>query len=98
MSKTRVTIDILSAGQKPYGSTKYTGNIFLEHQGVPGYSDKNAPFVPWDTANDEVVRLKYTHMIHGWKDKPDWFEPRLTYFAKVAPATWTATIEIPYDD
>lgn len=99
MSKRRITVNILQSGQlRPYADTTTRGTIFIEWQGMVGFKDKDAPFIPWDTLSDEIVKNVYSHLVRSWKETGDWTEPKLKKFEKIGEATWEVLVSEAYTD
>jgi len=99
MSKTRITVTIIQSGQlRPYADTTYHGTIFIEWQGMAGYKNKDAPFVPWDGLSDKVVKDRYSHLVHDWTESGDWWGSKLTKFSKIGVALWEVIVTEAYTD
>lgn len=99
MSKSRYTVEILQGGQpRPYADSIYRGILTVEWQGMEGYKDKNAPFIPHDDLREEIVKSRYSRLVHDWHEEPEWFQPRLTSFKKVGAGQWEVTVVEAYTD
>lgn len=100
MSKRRYTITTLQAGQpRPYAPTISVHQIYFEWQGMAGFRDKNAPFVPAEMDNEDIVRHHAKHF-SGWteKDEGDWASTRLVYLKRIDEATWEWKTEAAFTD
>ena len=90
MSKRRYTITTLQAGQlRAYADTTYVHQIMFEWQGMEGFKNKDAPFVPNKMDNEEIVRYHVKHF-SGWTEdsEGDWASTRLEYLKRIDDSTW----------
>jgi len=109
MSKDRVTYETLTAGQpRPYADSIYRYRIYFEWQGMAGYKDKNAPFVPRDkmvaTSNPHALAMvtKFAKAFSGWSEPTDhgfdWASTKLDYIKEVGPGVWEFQTSSAYTD
>lgn len=100
MSKRRVTIEILAAGQpRAYADTIHRRRILYEWQGLEGFKDKNAPFVRLDLTHREIVEGDAMHY-GGWvpEGEGDWASTRLKYLKMIEPGLWEWETVSPFTD
>jgi hypothetical protein len=104
VSKDRITIETLAAGQpRPYADTVRHVRVTFEWQGMEGYKDKDAPFVPRDKFSEETVRRMLAG-VAGFTAKtakdPDcnWFDTRLDWLKSTGPGVWEFHTTSPYTD
>jgi hypothetical protein len=102
MSKERITVVCVAAGQPgPYADTVYTYRVLFEWQGIPGYRNPDAPFVPRDGLDEERVR-RHCRAICGWYEHGDpqanWSSPFLDYLKKIGPGEWEFSVREAFTD
>lgn len=102
MSKRRITVDTLKAGQpRPYADTITHVRVTFEWQGVAGFSDKDAPYVPQDKFwNEARVRETLPGLCCGFPSKPPegWWSTRLDWLKEVSPGVWEFHATTPFTD
>lgn len=100
MSKHRYTVEVLRSGQpRPYADSRYAARVTLEWQGMSGYKDKNAPFVPWIIKENQA--REYLRKIPcGFTDaEPEgWWSTRLSYLREIEPGVWEFETITPFTD
>ncbi len=102
MSKRRITIEVLSSGQpRPYADSRHHVRVVFEWQGIPGFGDKNAPFIP-DPTSEQHVRAVLPHLQCGFLEKvakdSEWYETRLDFLKEIEPGTWEFRTTSPFTD
>lgn len=103
MLKTIITIEHTENGQpRPYADSRYSATIKAERHGV--YT--NGRIIP-AYLNVDTVKQLARRFVHGWVDRPDWWQSRLERIQPVKPRTiageersgeWTVTIIQPFLD
>lgn len=100
MSKRRFTIETLAAGQaRPYADTVHRYRLVFEWQGMEGYKNKDAPFIPHAVDNEDFAR-SYCKLFGGWTEdaEGDWASTRLEYIKQIEPHIWEWQTRAAYDD
>ena len=97
--KTRCTVETLAAGQpRPHADSRYHYRITVEWQGLAGYKDANAPFVPRPELSEEIVRPILRALVGGWSDLAGLGCRSLVSCIMVAPGVWDVRLTQPYCD
>lgn len=105
MSARRYTVTTLAAGQpRPYADSRHHMRVAFEWQGMEGFSNPDAPFVPSDGMSEAAVRLILPGLQCGFTPKTakdedcQWFDTRLDWLKQVSPGVWEFHTTSPYTD
>lgn len=109
MSKRRYTVEVIAAGQpRPYADTIRHVRVTLEWQGMEGFRNKDAPFVPSENLTEEAIKMLLPGLQAGFTDyiydpKVDasmdaYFRTRLDWLRQIEPGVWEFHTTSPYDD
>jgi hypothetical protein len=87
VSKRRITTEIIASGQpRPYADSIGHARVSFEWQGMEGFSNKEAPFVP-NYMSEEAARRILPGLQAGFTAKTakecEWYETRLDWLRPV---------------
>jgi hypothetical protein len=100
MSKERITVETLRAGQpRPYADSIYHYRVTIEWQGLVGYKNPDAPFVPRPQLAQRIVDRILYGLCGPWQELGnDPFQRRLDRKEMTAPGVWEVVVVEPYID
>lgn len=102
--KYRIEHECLASGQpRPYADSINRVRVTFLWQGIPGYKNPDAPFVPdpsYSDAHKGRVETALKGMMVGYTDTPPegWWSTRLEYLKMTAPSVWEFQTRDPYTD